>query len=143
MRDKILLNFLEKYTHQGLLVLRVGLGISFLFHGWPKLVGGPQRWTKVGSAVSAFGLESGHTALGLMAAVTEFGGGLLLIAGFLTRPVLIPLVMTMFVATVMHISKDHEFSKISHPLEVGLAFIGLLFVGPGKFSVDHWWASRK
>ena len=33
----------------GLLILRVGLGIAFLVHGWPKITGGPKFWTGLGS----------------------------------------------------------------------------------------------
>ncbi len=130
------LQFLETYRDLGLLLMRAGLGISFMFHGWPKLAGGAEKWEKVGSAMAVFGIEFGHTAFGLAASVSELLGGLLLVLGLMTRPALVTLIFTMFVATIMHIANDHDFVKISHPLEVGFAFLGLLFVGPGKFSLD-------
>ena len=37
-------SFLDRYRDLGLLVMRVGLGLSFMAHGWPKLVGGPETW---------------------------------------------------------------------------------------------------
>jgi len=134
--NAIRLQFLENYRDLGLLIMRAGLGISFMFHGWPKLAGGAEKWEKVGSAMTVFGIEYGHTAFGLAATVSELLGGLLLVIGFMTRPALVTLIVTMFVATTMHVANGQDFVKISHPLEVGLAFIGLLFVGPGKFSLD-------
>jgi putative oxidoreductase len=42
-----------QYKNFGLLVIRVGLGILFIYHGLPKLLGGP------GAPYRAEGLE-GH-----------------------------------------------------------------------------------
>lgn len=134
--NAIKLQFLEKYRDLGLLLMRAGLGVSFMFHGWPKLAGGAQLWQQVGAAMSTFGIDFGHTAFGLAAALSELVGGLLLVVGFMTRPALVALIFTMIVATAMHIANDHDYTKISHPLEVGFAFIGLLCVGPGRFSID-------
>ncbi len=74
---------LDKYRNEGLLVLRIGIGIMFMLHGFPKLTGGPEAWTKVGGALSAIGINSAHTFMGFMAAISEFGGGLLLLLGLL------------------------------------------------------------
>lgn len=126
-----------RYVDQGLLVLRVGLGVMFLFHGWPKLSGGPEKWAKVGGAMSTLGLDFAPAFWGFMAAATEFVGGALLIVGLATRPASFLLVCTMAVATIMHVSKGHEFSKISHPLEDGIAFLALLIMGAGVYSLDH------
>jgi uncharacterized membrane protein YphA (DoxX/SURF4 family) len=35
------LNQLGKYKNFGLLILRVGLGVMFIYHGLQKLLGGP------------------------------------------------------------------------------------------------------
>ncbi len=137
MLAKLTLPQLDKFADWGLFAMRVGLGITFMMHGWPKVVGGPEKWEKVGGAMATLGIDFAPQFWGFMAAVTEFGGGLLLIAGFMTRPVLIPLMFTMAVATIMHISKDHGFVKISHSLEVGIAFFGMFLLGPGKYSVDE------
>ncbi len=32
----------------GLLLLRVGIGVSIFFHGLPKITGGPETWTAIG-----------------------------------------------------------------------------------------------
>lgn len=136
MLSKIALKNLDAFRDHGLLFLRVGLGLMFVAHGWPKLVGGPEKWEGVGGAMAHLGLDFAPQFWGFMAAITEVGGGLLLALGLLTRPVLIGLIFTMVVATWMHIAKDSGFVKISHPLKTLIMFIGLFLTGPGKFSVD-------
>ena len=72
-----------------------------------------------------------------MAAFSEFGGGILFILGFMFRPAAILLTITMAVATTMHITKGDPFAVYSHAAELGFVFLGLVFVGPGKFSIDR------
>ncbi len=48
------MQFLEKLKPLGLLVLRLALGASFMFHGYPKL-SEPARWLK---AFPGFGFPS-------------------------------------------------------------------------------------
>lgn len=136
MLSKLAFKQLDGFRDHGLLFLRVGLGMMFVVHGWPKLVGGPEKWEKVGGAMATLGLDFAPQFWGFMAAITEVGGGLLLALGLMTRPVLIGLIFTMVVATWMHISKDSGFPKISHPLKTAIMFIGLFIMGPGKFSID-------
>ena len=42
----MILTFLDKHRDIGLLILRIGFGCLFLFHGLPKLFGGPEKWGK-------------------------------------------------------------------------------------------------
>ena len=37
----MIINRRYRYHDLGLLVLRVGLGVMFMLHGYPKLMGGP------------------------------------------------------------------------------------------------------
>jgi putative oxidoreductase len=47
------------------------------------------------------------------------------------------LVITMFVAGLHDFSKQHGgLMEASHALELMLVFFTLMFVGPGRFSVD-------
>jgi len=129
--------FLNKYRDLGLLLLRLGIGAMFLFHGWPKLAGGPETWAKVGRAMSFAGVQALPTLWGLAAAVSEFGGGLCLILGFLFRPAALLLAITMAVAANMHLGKGEGLLAASHAIELGILFLSLLFIGPGRYSVDR------
>jgi putative oxidoreductase len=128
--------FLDKYRDAGLLILRVGIGLMFVFHGYPKLVAGPETWAMIGGSMKVLGIGFAQTAWGFIAALSECAGGILLVLGFLTRPACFFLLMTMVVATMMHIGKGDPFLKYSHAIESGILFLSLILIGPGKYSLD-------
>jgi len=127
-------NFENKFD-LGLLIIRVGIGILFIFHGWPKITGGPQTWEWLSNALTSYGIDLPGFA-GLIPAIAEFGGGILLVLGLFTRTATFFLFGTMFVASLMHLGVGDPFGKISHPLKALAVFAGLFFTGPGKYSLD-------
>jgi putative oxidoreductase len=132
----MIFGFLGKYRDFGLLLLRIGLGGMFLWHGGPKLLGGPEKWEKLGSAMSHVGIQAMPLFWGLLAAVSEFFGGICLILGFFFRPACMFLAVTMAVAASMHFGKGEGLQGASHALEDGIMFLSLIFIGPGKYSID-------
>ncbi len=132
----MVLGSLGKYRDFGLLVLRIGLGVMFLLHGAPKILGGPAKWEKVGAAMSHVGVTAMPVFWGFMAGFSEFFGGLGLVLGFFFRPALLLLATTMAVATSMHLGKGEGLQVASHAIEDGIVFLSLLFIGPGKYSID-------
>ncbi len=133
----MILTFLDKHRHIGLLILRIGLGCMFLFHGFPKLFGGPEKWEKVGGAMAAFGITFIPAFWGFMAAISESLGGICLILGLFLRPACILMTITMLVATVSHLSRGDGLGGASHAIEVGIVFLSLILIGPGKYSLDE------
>ncbi len=131
------LKFLGKLRDVGLLILRVGLGVSFIMHGSNKIFGGPEMWAQLGQAMSLWGISIYPTFWGFMAAFAEFGGGILFILGFAFRPAAILLTITMAVATTMHVTKGDPYSVWAHAAELGIVFLALIFIGPGKLSIDR------
>lgn len=128
---------LDKFKDHGLLAARVGIGLMFAFvHGWPKLIGGPEKWEKIGGSMSTFGIDFAPAFWGFMASFAEFAGGLALAFGLLTRPFLLLLIATMIVATAKHLAAGDGIKGSSHSIEVGFAFLGLFLTGPGRFSLD-------
>ena len=136
----MLLKFLGKYRDVGLLMLRLGLGAAFMIHGLPKLGAGPKTWHGLGEAMGNLGIHFWPTFWGFMASAAEGIGGLLLILGVFYRPICLVLAFSMTVATLSlaHNSWTLEaFNKgYSRPLELAVVFLGLAFVGPGRFSID-------
>lgn len=126
-----------KYVNFGLLILRIGLGIMFIMHGLPKIQGGAELWTKLGSAMQYIGVHSFFTFWGLLAAVIEVGGGVLLFAGLLFKPTVIMLMIVMAVAANMHISLNEGIQGASHAIELSIVLLSLLITGPGKYSIDN------
>lgn len=131
-----ILDSLGKYRNTGLLVLRVGLGVMMIVHGFPKLAGGPTGWEGLGGSMKVVGISFLPIFWGLMAAVAEAVGGLFLILGIFFRPVNVLLVVTMLIATLVHINKGDGIGGASHAIELGIVFFSLLFIGPGKYSID-------
>ncbi|MCO5143300.1 MAG: DoxX family protein [Oligoflexia bacterium] len=131
------LKFLGKFRDLGLFVLRAGIGIMFIIHGSGKMFGGPAEWSKIGQAMGSLGITAMPVFWGFMAAFAEFVGGFMFIIGFLFRPFAAMLTFTMVVATAMHFSKGDSFNAYSHAVELGFVFFGLMFIGPGKFSIDR------
>lgn len=127
---------LGKYKNTGLLIIRVGLGIMFMFHGYPKLLGGPESWNAVGDAMKHTGVTFFPMGWGFLAAATETIGGLFIILGLAFRPACILLTITMIVASIMHLKTGDGIGGASHAIEAAVVFFGLTFIGPGKYSVD-------
>lgn len=128
--------FLSRYRYAGLLILRIGFGVMFIIHGLPKLSGGVTAWTRVGGAMQYVGIDFLPAFWGFMAACSEVFGGVLLMLGFLFRPACLMLLATMAVAATMHFGKGDGFNVASHAIEDGIVFLSLLFIGPGKYSID-------
>jgi len=127
---------LGKYRNTGLLLMRIGIGIMFIVHGFPKLAGGPAGWEQLGGSMKVVGVSFFPIFWGFMAAVAETFGGFLLIVGLFFRPACISLVFTMIIAALVHFGKGDGLGGASHAIELGIVFLGLIFIGPGKYSVD-------
>jgi putative oxidoreductase len=78
----------------------------------------------------------------ILAIGAEVGCSLLLIVGAASRLAVIPLAVTMLVALLIVHGKDPWKVK-----ELAAAFllvyVALLLTGPGRFSLDHWWATKR
>ena len=120
----------------GILLLRVGLGIMFVGHGYPKLAGGPDTWQVYGEAMRHVGIPAAPLLWGFLAGLAELGGGILFGLGLLFRPACLVLAVTMLIATVNHLAQGDGFIPASHPVEAGLVFLAFLFIGPGRWSLD-------
>ena len=125
------------------LVVRGVLGFVFIAHGGQKLFG----WFGGGGlhGTTAFfrivGIPA-PDAFAYVVAITEFFGGVLLVAGLLTFVAALGILIDMAVAiaTVSHAFSFFSQSKVGYGWELNLALIGLaaalLVIGPGTLSLD-------
>ncbi len=127
---------LSKYSDLGLLFIRIIFGSMFLYYGYPKLFGGVAMWGQIGQAMGSVGVSIAPVFWGFMASISMFLGGICVLLGLFIRPACMFLAFTMFVATTMHFRKGDGLSGASHALEVCSVFLGLVFIGPGKYSID-------
>jgi putative oxidoreductase len=127
---------LDKYRDLGLLFLRAAVGLYMAFgHGLGKITAGTERWAELGGTMGLLGINFLPTFWGFMAAFAEFICALLVVVGFVTRPALLFLVINMAVAANMHIQTGNGSPEMA--LLYGIVFLALVFVGPGKYSVDE------
>ncbi|HXF49061.1 MAG TPA: DoxX family protein [Verrucomicrobiae bacterium] len=126
---------LQNFRDTGLLILRIGLGGMYLWHGWPKLSGGRERWARLGGAMDNFGIDLFPTFWGFMAACAEFFGGLCLIFGVFFGWAGLLMALTMLVAATSHFSRGEGLRGAAHAVENGIVLLSLVFIGPGKYNL--------
>ncbi|RPI12667.1 MAG: DoxX family protein [Ignavibacteriae bacterium] len=138
------MKFFEKHKDMGLLLLRIGVGLGFiLVHGLPKITGGPEMWTRLGGAMGNLGITFAPTFWGFMSSFAEFGGGILILLGLFTRPAAAFMAFNMFVAVMSHFVRLDPWGRVITPIELGSVFLGLIFLGAGKYSLDYLIFGRK
>ncbi len=125
-------NFIKGRGALGLLLVRLVVGLAFMFHGWSKIQQ-PFDWMGATARVPGF--------LQALAAVSEFGGGLALVLGLLTPLVYLGLMATMVGAlVVVHLPAGHPFVAKGASYELALVYLTVnllvLLIGPGVLSLD-------
>ena len=126
----------------GLLILRLGFGLGFLhYHGWDKIVGGPERWEALGGAMARYGITFWPTFWGFLAAFSESFGAVLIATGLFYRAACYLLAFTMLTASIGHFVTGN--GTPAHALKNLFVAVGAGLIGPGRYSLDAWWASRK
>ena len=126
---------LGNYRNAGLFIMRAGLGAMMIFHGLPKITH-PERWAGLGESMGNFHIHFLPAFFGFMCALIETVGGLFSILGLWFRLVCMFLIIVFIVAAVKHINAGEGLGKAAEAIELGFAYIGLFFLGPGRFSVD-------
>ena len=138
------LGFMDKYRDEGLLILRIGIGLMFIIvHGLPKITGGPQQWGQLGMAMQNVGIDFAPVFWGFMSALAEFGGGICLLLGIFVRPACVFMFINMCVATCFHFKGGDGIAVASHAIEMGVVFFSLIFIGGGKYALDALFFRKK
>lgn len=124
-------------TDLGLLLMRLMVGLVFVFHGAQKLFG---IWGGYGIEGTAGFMESlglpFPTLSAILAGSAELAGGLALLTGFGQRLLAIPLTFTMLVAAFSaHTGFAAGSGGMEYPLTLALVVAGLGLTGPGRFAV--------
>ena len=116
-----------------MLLLRLGVGILMMMHGYEKLINFEKMLNTPPGFMNFLGIGS-NTSLALLV-FAEFFCSIFLILGLFTRLATIPLIIaTCVMVFVAH--KGLVFTEGQTPALFLLSYIVLLFVGPGKVSVD-------
>ncbi len=125
-------NLRELFLNVGLLWLRVLTGLAIAYHGYGKIFEGQIVMLQEGLVKMGLPMPE---VLAWAAALSEFGGGILLVLGLFTRQAAFFVFVTMSVAAFKAHAADPFQVK-----ELALAFWtvsgALIFTGPGKLSAD-------
>lgn len=123
--------------HLALLLMRIGVGILTIGHGYPKFMSGFEGWHGIGLMFMApLGITFLPTLWGFLGAITEFIGGIMFTIGFGTRLASAANVIMMIIATSWHITKGDPFNVYSYPLTLIVVFGAYFLMGAGIVSVD-------
>ena len=127
-------------TDIGLLVLRLGLGLTFAAHGAQKAFGwwggpGPARWR---GAVEGMGFTPSSPFAAISTAI-ELVGGLLVAIGVAT-PLAAAALVAQSIVIVIHAHWPKGFFSTAggyeHPLLLGLVAASICLIGAGALSID-------
>src|SRR3954467_8404699 len=130
------LQFLGKYRETGLLLFRASIGLIVIMLVAPVLWNGQGGWEGFGSAMEHLDMHGHYKFWGFLGAVLGCTGAILMILGLFFR------VGTLFVliVTLIHLvgvwNGHHDFHSRLPALEMSILLLSLLFVGPGRYSVD-------
>ena len=124
----------------GLLVARVALGLLMAAHGSQKLFGwfGGHGLAGTAGFFDSIGFRPGRF-FATTAAATEVGSGILMALGFLGPAGPALMLSVMIVAAISMHWKNGLFAMnngIEVPLLYAIGALGLLFTGPGIYSLD-------
>lgn len=131
-----LLQFFSKYRETGLLLFRASIGLVFIILIAPILWSGSGSWQNFGSAMRNLDFRSHFAFWGFVGAILGCAGGILMILGLFFRlGVLFALAVTaVHLLSVIHNRGD--FYVRLPAFEMSILLLSLLFIGPGKYSVD-------
>jgi putative oxidoreductase len=122
---------LAGYTDLVLLVVRIILGGTMMYYGWPK-VKNPRRNAR---DIEAAGFRPGWL-FGTIVMVVEFGGGLAIVIGLFTWVAAALIAFEMLTGTVWKIAGAHKpFPEWSYDLLLSALALTLLAFGPGAYAI--------
>jgi putative oxidoreductase len=115
-----------------LLIVRLVLGGSMMYYGWPKL----KDPTKNAQNFARDGFRPGWL-WGAIVLTTEFGGGLAVVVGLLSWVGAALIGFEMLVGFITKAFKWHKpFADYSYDLQLAALALALMAFGPGRISLD-------
>jgi len=127
-------------TDLALLILRVGTGVIFIPHGYPKMTGGggdkKGGHAHLTQSLAQMGLPFPYAFAALVGAIELFGG-LLLILGWQTHLASLALAFVMLVATGRVLVQRGFVGEADFPFSLLLASLALALLGGGTVSLEQ------
>ena len=133
------MRFLDRLRPVALLLLRCGLALVFIYHGYPKLFG------KTATFITAFEGLGIPWFFVIIVGIVETFGGLMLALGLGTRVAASLLLIDMCGAMWKYNFNEGVYAVREYelPLVLGLAALALATTGAGPLSLDYVISRRK
>jgi putative oxidoreductase len=127
------LRYLDRLQPLALLVMRLSLGAIMTAHGYQNVF---RHLRDHAHMVASLGMPAW---LGYVSSFTELLGGLLILAGFFTRPAALAVCIDLIVAILkVHLHNglmgEHGYE---FPLAIATLAFALIFFGGGPIAIDH------
>lgn len=124
---------MKKFEDVGFLIARILMPVLFIVAGWGKITGyaGTQQY------MESMGVPGFFLPLTIL---LEFGGGLAILFGFLTRfTAFVTVIFTLLTAFLFHSDASVAGNSINFMKNMSIAggYLLLFITGPGALSIDH------
>lgn len=128
-----MIQFLFVFSDWGLLVFRAALGLILVSHGFPKL----RHFADTAKMMKEMTFWP-PKFWAVVAGLTEFLGGLFLIAGFLTQPAAVFIALMFLIILVkLRFLKRKGFSDFEYDLLIFAGALLLATTGSGVYGLDE------
>lgn len=127
------MSFLDRLQPLALLFLRLALGTVMIAHGWQKIAG------HMHGIMGILGHLGIPPWMGYLVVAAEFGGGILIVLGLLTRFAAFAILIDMLVAIFkVHLHNGLFVNKngFEFPMACAAIAFSLIFFGAGPISFD-------
>ncbi len=126
------MSYLARFHNKstGLLLIRIALGLVFVYHGWGKV-------SDMSMTIGFFGSLGLAPIWAYVTAWVELLGGLLMLAGVWVREVAVLFVIVMLVAIFkVHLANGFNFMQGGYEFQLVLllASLAMVFTGAGKYA---------
>lgn len=127
-------NTIKRFQAPIALLARLFLAYIFIIEGWGKI----SEYAATSSYMEANGVSA---ALLPLVILTELGGGILVVAGFMTRYAAIALAGFCLLTAMLFHTDFSDFEQVinfNKNIAIAGGFLAIVAFGPGAWSVDGW-----
>jgi putative oxidoreductase len=118
----------------GLLLMRLGIAAVLLWHSVPKLIGGAPAWKSLGTTLAFINVGLPASFLGLLSLSFEAACSISLIVGYFFRLSSAVLFLLLLLYSINYFNVAYK-TLMMWSLALTGVFLGLVFTGPGRYSL--------
>ena len=130
----MLLGAQDRKKDVGLLIMRLGIAAVLLWHSVPKLIAGTPAWKSLGTTLAFINVGLPASFLGLLSLALETVCSISLIVGYFFRLSSAVLFLLLLLYSINYFNVAYK-TLMMWSLALTSVFLGLVFTGPGRYSL--------